>query len=76
MLRVTQIRLPADHGPEELLKKTASKLRLPVPAIRDFSIERRAIDARKKPQISYVYTMLETERRLERQIGRNRNYER
>lgn len=24
----------------------------------------------------YVYTMLETERRLERQIGRNRNYER
>ena len=24
----------------------------------------------------YVYTMLETERKLERQIGRNRNYER
>ena len=24
----------------------------------------------------YVYTMLETERRLERQIGRNRDYER
>ena len=58
MLRVTQIRLPVGHDPEELLKKTAAKLRLPVSALREFQIERRAVDARKKPQISYVYTVL------------------
>ena len=58
MLRVTQIRLPVGHEPEVLQKKIASKLRLPVSAIQNWAIERRAVDARKKTQISYVYTAL------------------
>lgn len=58
MLRVTQIRLPVGHSPEALVKKIASKLHVPVSALKNWEIERRAIDARKKPQICYVYTVL------------------
>ncbi len=70
MLRVTQIRLPVGHEPEILPEKIASKLRLPVSALRSWSVERRAVDARKKPLITYVYTVLVSAENEERLTGR------
>ena len=71
MLRVTQIRLPVGHDPEELVKKTAAKLHLPVSALQSFSIERRAVDARKKTEICYVYTVLVSAGREEKKRERH-----
>ena len=70
MLRVTQIRLPVGHDPEALLKKTASKLRLPVSALQNWTVERRAVDARKKTQIQYVYTVIVSVQNEKKLIGR------
>lgn len=71
MLRVTQIRLPVGHEPEDLAKKIASKLRLPVSALQNWTIERRAVDARKKTQISYVYTVLVSVQNEKKLTGRH-----
>ena len=67
-----------------------NQIRRADPAVKDsLKEEAKAVTKRLKPlreqlknlkrimdKSDYVYTMLETERRLERQIGRNRNYER
>ena len=55
--RVQQVRLPIDADPDALLSAAAAKLRVSPSQIRTLSIERRAIDARKKPHISFVYTL-------------------
>lgn len=70
MLRITQIRLPAEHDPEALPKKIASRLRLPVSALQNWSIERRAVDARKKNQICYVYTAVVSVQHEQKLLGR------
>ncbi len=72
MLRITQVRLPVSHTEEELAARIAARLRVPVPAIRSWTVERRSIDARKKPQLYYTYTVLaEIER--EEKILRHRS---
>jgi uncharacterized FAD-dependent dehydrogenase len=49
--------LPPSHGEELLPPALASKLSLPVTAISDIHIIRKAIDARKKGQIKAVFTL-------------------
>ena len=71
MLRITQIRLPVGHEPEALPKKAASRLHVPVSALQSLTIERKAVDARKKPQIQYVYTVLAGVDREKRLTGRH-----
>ena len=58
MLRLTQIKLPPDHVPEELWDAAARRLRVPRGEILRLEIERRAVDARKKTEICFVYTLL------------------
>lgn len=57
MIRINQLKLPATHLKTELLEKIAKTLHIPVNAIHDYSIVKQSIDARKKPQIFYVYTV-------------------
>lgn len=59
MIRINQIKLPADCGDEEqaLQKKAAKLLRVEASAILSLSIFRKSIDARKKPDIFMVYTV-------------------
>ncbi len=59
MIRIQQIKLAADCKDERaaLLKKAAKLLRLEPAAIQSLSIVKRAIDARKKPEIYAVYTV-------------------
>ena len=57
MLRINQIKLSVGHTPEQLKKKAAQQLRIPPEELRSLRIVRRAIDARKKPELFYSYTL-------------------
>ena len=57
MIRLTQIKLPADHTPEMLTKKAAKLLRISPEEIRELHIRKRSLDARKKPELFYSYTV-------------------
>lgn len=53
MLRVNQVKLKTRNDPEQLKKKTAEILGVPVREVLSVKIVRQSIDARKKPEIYY-----------------------
>lgn len=57
MLRVNQVTIRTDHSPEQLKRKAAEALHVPVGDILSFSIRRRSVDARKKSEIFYSYAL-------------------
>ena len=57
MLRVSEIRLPLDHGPEALKSALLKKLRIPAAELKRFAVFKRGHDARKKAAIVYVYSV-------------------
>ena len=57
MLRVNQVKVKEEHKRQDLCKKTADMLRIPVQELRSLSIVRQSVDARKKPEIFYSYTV-------------------
>ena len=57
MIRIEQLKLNPDHSKRELLQKIAKTLRISETEIMDFQIKKQSIDARKKPEIKYVYTV-------------------
>ncbi|MDO4268287.1 MAG: FAD-dependent oxidoreductase [Eubacteriales bacterium] len=63
MIRINQLKLPADHRPEDLKKKAAAALRLRQEDIKSLRVVRRSLDARKKPELFEIYTVdVEVER--------------
>lgn len=56
-LRITQLNLPVHHGPDALKKKILSALRIREQDLLSFSVRRRSVDARKKDQILFSYTV-------------------
>ncbi len=57
MLRVNQVKLRTDQSIDRLRKKAADTLRIPARDILTVKIVRRSIDARKKPDLYYSYTL-------------------
>lgn len=57
MIRVGQVKLEPNHTQKELLGKIAKTLRISEIEIKSFQIRKQSIDARKKPDIKYVYTV-------------------
>ena len=57
MLRLTEIRLPLDHSPDELRSTILDRLQINADALIDFSVARRGYDARKRNAIVVVYTL-------------------
>lgn len=57
MLRINQVKMKTDHTQQELWKKAADMLRIPMAEIHSLKILRQSIDARKKPDIFYSYTL-------------------
>lgn len=57
MLRVNQVTIKTDHSPEQLKRKAAEALHVPVGDILSLHIRRRSVDARKKPEIFYSYAL-------------------
>lgn len=57
MIRVRNISLPPEHDLEMLICQTARALRVSPGEIRELTLVRRSVDARKKPEIKYIYTV-------------------
>ena len=57
MLRVNQIKIKTEESESLLLKKAADTLRVNVQDILSWRIVRQSIDARKKPEIFYSYSL-------------------
>lgn len=57
MIRINQLKLPVDHGKQDLEKKAAKLLKIPQDKIRKLTIRRQSIDARKKGKLLYIYAM-------------------
>ncbi len=57
MLRLTEIKLPLDHGPGALRAAVLARLGVPDADLRDLQIVRRAPDARRRNAIRLTYTV-------------------
>ncbi len=57
MIRICQLKLETCHTQEQLWAKAAQFLHVDPGDIRRLEIRRRSIDARKKPEITYSYTL-------------------
>lgn len=60
MIRINQLKLPINHSEKELLEKIRKTLKLQEKKGGTFTYEitKRSIDARKKPELFYVYSVL------------------
>lgn len=72
MIRINQVKMHTGHTSEQLKKKAAEILRVPMGTIKNMTICRQSIDARKKPDIFYTYT-LDVETEGEEKILKNLN---
>jgi uncharacterized FAD-dependent dehydrogenase len=57
MIRLTEIRLPIDHGPDDLEKAICKKIGISTTDLIRFEIFKRAYDARKSSALSLIYTL-------------------
>lgn len=57
MLRISQLVLPVEHTSEQLKKKLLRTVRIKEEELKGFSVRKRSLDCRKKPEIYYVYTI-------------------
>ena len=57
MIRISNIKMRPGHTREELVKKAADMLRVGPWEFTGFSIWKQSLDARKKPDLHYVYTV-------------------
>jgi len=57
MLKISNISLPADHVPNALRQKAASLLGVKDSSLHDFVILRQSVDARKKNDVHWTYTV-------------------
>ncbi|MDO4617016.1 MAG: NAD(P)/FAD-dependent oxidoreductase [Lachnospiraceae bacterium] len=57
MIQLSQITMPVGHTEEQLKKKIGKLLRIAPGQIRELQIIRKSVDARKKQELKYVYTV-------------------
>src|ERR1700748_1040865 len=57
MLRVTELKMKLDHSDAELRTALARRLDLDEAALGEYSVARRGHDARRRAEISLVYTV-------------------
>lgn len=57
MIRINQIKMPIEHSERQLREKVCAILHIADAQLLAVSIVKRSIDARKKPQLQYVYTV-------------------
>ena len=57
MIRVNQVKCPIDASYEQIKRETAALLRVKTEELLDLIIERQSIDARKKPNVFYTYSV-------------------
>ena len=57
MIRITDLKLPVSAGRKELISRAARELKVGESDIVSLRIHRRSLDARKKPDLFYIYTV-------------------
>ena len=57
MIRILQLKLPVDHTPDALEKKICQQLKIKKEELSSWKIVRRSLDARKKPDLKFVYVV-------------------
>ena len=57
MLRINQVKIKIGHTQEQLHRKTAELLHIAVQELLEIKIIRQSIDARRKPEIFYSYSL-------------------
>lgn len=57
MIKITQLKLPIGHSKEQLRQKVIKLLKLNHKQEFTYDIIKRSIDARKKPELFYIYTL-------------------
>ncbi len=57
MIRINQLKLPYQHTEKDLKEKTAKTLGISAAQIQKMQIVKQSVDARKKPEIFYVYAV-------------------
>jgi uncharacterized FAD-dependent dehydrogenase len=58
MLLLSQIRLPVDHSDDALRHAAAAALGVKPEALRTLTVKQRAVDARKRGEVLFCYTLL------------------
>ena len=58
MLQISQLRLPINHSEDALRDAVANTLEIKLAQIRQLIIKQRALDARKRSEVQYCYTLL------------------
>ena len=57
MLRLTELKLPLDHGQAEVEAALLRRLGIAAQELTGYSVFRRGVDARKKSAIALIYTL-------------------
>ena len=57
MLRLSQVKLPLDHGDEDLPNAVLRRLRIPAEQLLDWRLVKRSIDARRRDRIQLIYSV-------------------
>lgn len=57
MIRINQIKMPIEHTDAQLQKKVCRILRISEKQLSELVVAKRSIDARKKPELQYVYSV-------------------
>ena len=75
MIRVSQLKLPVEHSEEQFYQKIEKSLKIKRDQIKKLQIVKKSIDARKKPEVSIVYSVdvwVDKEEKILKQSG-NKN---
>lgn len=67
MIQINSLKLPCGHSKEELEEKICKQLKISRSHLKSWKILRQSIDARKKPELFFVY-LIEAEVDNERTI--------
>lgn len=57
MIRIQQVKVPLKHTQEDVVKKACKMIHLREEEVLSYKIVKQSIDARKKTELSYVYTI-------------------
>lgn len=75
MLKISQFKVKIPHTKEEIEKKLCKSLQIQAADLKEWSIEKQSLDARKKPELFYVYTIcvkLSGEQQILKKLGKKK----
>ena len=73
MIRINQLKLPIEHKEQDIKKAAAKALRVNPEEIKELSIRKRSIDARKKNELKFIYAVDVTMKNEEKVVAKAKN---